>query len=213
MIIDMHIHTKPASACSDLDPAELIEEAKRIGLDGVCITEHDKIWAPEAIRELREKYDFLVLRGTEITSMDGDMLVFGLDREFDKIISVKELRGLVDEVDGVMIAAHPFRGAFLEGGEVSIPGVTLTVEEACKKPFLKFMDTVESLNGENSELEDEFTLKVCEGLNMKGTGGSDAHSAKEVGRAVTIFEMDINCEKDLIRELKAGRFRAEIFRR
>ena len=213
MIIDMHIHTKPASACSDLAPEELIEEAKRIGLDGVCITEHDKIWAPEAIRELREKYDFLVLRGTEITSMDGDMLVFGLDREFDKIISVNELRRLVDEVGGVLIAAHPFRGAFLEGGEVSIPGVTLTVEEACKKPFLKFMDTVESLNGENSELEDEFTLKVCEGLDFKGTGGSDAHSAKEVGRAVTIFEKDISCEEDLIEELKAGRFRAEIFRR
>jgi len=212
MIIDLHIHTKPASGCSDLDPVELIKEAKKIGLDGVCLTEHDKIWNQDAIQKLREEYDFLVLGGVEITSMDGDILVFGLEKEIEGIVSVNKLRELVDEAEGVMIASHPFRGAFIEGGEFSIPGVTLTVDEACKKPFLKFMDTIETINGQNSDLENEFTVKVCNQLHLKGTGGSDAHSPPEVGKSVTIFEGRIENEEDLIRELKAGRFKAEIFR-
>jgi len=212
MIIDLHIHTKPTSRCSDLDPVELIKEAKRIGLDGVCLTEHDKIWAPDAIHKLRKEHNFLVLGGVEVTSMDGDILVFGLEKEIAGIVSVKELRRFVDEVEGVMIASHPFRGAFIEGKEFSIPGLTLSVEEVCKKSFLEFMDTIESLNGQNSDLENEFTVKVCQKLNLKGTGGSDAHSHIEVGRAVTIFENRIEDEKDLIKELKTGRFRAEMFR-
>ncbi|MFH1625541.1 MAG: PHP domain-containing protein [Pseudomonadota bacterium] len=212
MIIDLHIHTKPASGCSDLAPAELIEEAKRIGLDGVCLTEHDKIWDADAVNRLREEHGFLVLRGVEITSMDGDILVFGLEKEVDGIVSVGGLRRLVDEAHGVMIASHPFRGAFIEGKEFSIPGLTLSVEEACKKPFLEFLDTIEVLNGQNSDLENDFTVKVCQRLNLQGTGGSDAHSHLEVGRSVTIFENRIEDEKDLIRELKAGRFRARMFR-
>ena len=213
MIIDMHIHTKPASACSDLDPAEMIEEAKKIGLDGVCLTEHDKIWHPDTVRNLRKEHGFLVLGGVEITSMDGDVLVFGLEKEINGIVSVDELRRLVDEVEGVMIAAHPFRGSFLEGKDFFVPGLTLTVEEACKKPFLKPMDTIESINGENSDVENEFAEKVCQRLNLTGTGGSDAHSRSEVGHVVTIFENRIEDEKDLIRELKAGRYKADTFRK
>jgi len=153
-----------------------------------------------------------VLGGVEVTSMDGDILVFGLEKEIAGIVSVGELRKLVDGVEGVMIASHPFRGAFIEVEEFFIPGLTLSVEEACKKPFLKFMDTIESLNGQNSDLENEFTVKVCQKLNLQGTGGSDAHSHIEIGRSVTIFENRIENEKDLIKELKAGRFKAEVFR-
>ena len=213
MIIDMHIHTKPASGCSDLDPEDMIEEAKKIGLDGVCLTEHDKIWPLDTVRNLGKKHDFLVLAGVEITSMDGDVLVFGLEKEINGIVSVDELRRLVDEIEGVMIAAHPFRGAFIEGKDFFVPGLTLTVEEACKKPFLKPMDTIESINGENSDVENEFAVKVCQRLNLTGTGGSDAHSRSEVGHVVTIFENGIEDEKDLIRELKAGRYKADTFRK
>ncbi|MDY6967054.1 MAG: PHP domain-containing protein [Spirochaetota bacterium] len=213
MIIDMHIHTIPASQCSEITPVELIEEAISIGLDGICLTEHDKIWDSEEIRKLSEEHNFLVLGGVEITSMDGDILVFGLDKECEGIVSINELRKKVDEVGGVMIAAHPFRGAFIEGKDFSIPGLSLSVEEASKKPYLKQMDTIEAINGENSDIENEFTMNVCNMLNLKGTGGSDAHTLQEVGRSVTIFENRIENVQDLIRELKAGRYRAEMYRK
>lgn len=212
MIIDLHIHTKPASACSSLDPIDLIREAKRIGLDGICLTDHDKVWDPQEVAKLRREYDCVILRGVEVTSMEGDILVFGLEEELKGIISPEKLRKIVDEVGGIMLVSHPFRGAFIAGKEFSIPGLTLTVEDACKEHVFQFVEGMEVLNGENSDVENTFALEVCQKLNLRGVGGSDAHVASAVGRYVTIFERDIHTEEDLIQELKAGRFRAEKFR-
>jgi predicted metal-dependent phosphoesterase TrpH len=41
MIIDLHAHTGPYSDDSQLNPQELIQKAKRSGLDGICFAEHD----------------------------------------------------------------------------------------------------------------------------------------------------------------------------
>lgn len=206
MIIDLHIHTCPASACSSLDPEELIVEAKKIGLDGVCLTEHDHLWPPDEIKQLRERHNFLVLGGVEITSMDGDILVFGLQEEPGGIVSLEKLRAAVNSVGGIMLVSHPFRGAFIAGKEFTIPGLALTVEDACQEAIFHWVDGMEILNGENSELENDFAMEVCQKLNMFGVGGSDAHKTGEVGRCVTIFSQEIKDEEGLIRELKAGRF-------
>lgn len=212
MLIDLHIHTKPASPCSTLDPIELIQAAKRIGLDGVCLTEHDKLWDPQELQRLRRDYEFLVLGGIEVTSMEGDILVFGLAEEPKGIISPEKLRKMVDQSGGVMLASHPFRGAFIAGKEFSIPGLTLTVEEACKEQIFRYVDGMEVLNGENSDLENDFAVEVCQQLSLRGVGGSDAHTASEVGRCVTVFEREVCSEEDLVQELKAGRFRVEKLR-
>ena len=52
MILDLHIHTSWHSADSNLSPIELIREAKRLGLDGVVVTEHDRGWDRFRAREL-----------------------------------------------------------------------------------------------------------------------------------------------------------------
>jgi hypothetical protein len=212
MIIDLHIHTKPASACSSLDPIELFQEAKRIGLDGICLTEHDKLWDSQEVARLRKEYDLVILRGVEVTSMEGDILVFGLKDELNGIISLEKLREVVDETGGVMLASHPFRGGFIAGKEFTIPGLTLTVENACKEHVFQFVEGMEVLNGENSDIENEFAVEVCQQLSLRGVGGSDAHNVSEVGRCVTIFEQKISTEEELIQELKAGQFRVEKFR-
>jgi hypothetical protein len=95
-IIDLHVHTSPASPCSSADVNLLIEEAKRIGLDGTCLTDHNFVWEPAEVEELRQRHDFLVLAGNEITTDQGDMLVFGPSRNIGVIIRLKDLR---DEVD------------------------------------------------------------------------------------------------------------------
>ena len=68
MLIDLHIHTKPASYCSELDPLDMIHRAKKIGLHGVCIAEHDVIWSRSDIEKLSREYDFPVFRGMEVNT-------------------------------------------------------------------------------------------------------------------------------------------------
>jgi hypothetical protein len=62
-VIDLHVHSYPASSCSVASADQLIEEAKSIGLDGICLTEHNYLWEAGKIEELRQHYGFLVLRG------------------------------------------------------------------------------------------------------------------------------------------------------
>ncbi len=201
-LIDLHVHTYPASPCSSAPVDQLIEEAKRIGLDAVCLTDHNHVWSKNDVEALRQKHGFLVLGGNEITTNQGDMLVFGLENDIKGIIRLKDLRAEVLAADGFMIVAHPFRGFLIVG----VDEVGLTPEKAIKRPLLKSVDAVEIMNGKVTKRENEFAAKVAAGLDLPATGGSDAHEVFEVGRYATHFDDIIKNEQDLVTALKEGRY-------
>ena len=58
MLIDLHNHTWPRSHDSVLDPEDLVQRAKAAGLDGICLTEHDKIWDHATVKQMEEKAQF-----------------------------------------------------------------------------------------------------------------------------------------------------------
>src|SRR5262245_65763681 len=111
MILDLHIHTSWHSADRNLSPVDLIREAKRLGLDGVVFTEHDRGWDRFRARDLAAEHEFLFLRGMEVSTDLGHILVCGLDEYVSGIQRAEKLRQVVDDAGGVMMAAHPFRRA------------------------------------------------------------------------------------------------------
>ncbi len=201
-LIDLHVHTFPASPCSSASVDKLIEEAKRIGLDAICLTDHNHVWRKDDVDKLRQRHGFLILRGNEITTNQGDMLVFGLDKDIQGIISLEDLRAEVLDAGGFMIVAHPFRGFLIVG----VDEVGLTPEKAMERPLLKSVDAVEVMNGKVTKRENEFASEVATGLGLPATGGSDAHEVFEVGRYATHFADIIKNEQDLVNALKAGRY-------
>ena len=212
MVVDLHVHTKAFSSDSRLAPEEAIQEAKRIGLDAICFTEHNKAWPVEEIRRLGQKWDFPVISGVEVDTIEGHILVFGLHRdfvEFGGIIRAYELREIVNQAGGVMIAAHPLRGFRV----FSFSSLKLSPEQASKRPIFQSVDALEGFSGGAMENENHFAQQVAQKLGLKMTGGSDAHSLEEVGRCVTIFENNIRDETELLTELKRGKFNAAYFRK
>ncbi|MGB6067025.1 MAG: PHP domain-containing protein [Desulfomonilaceae bacterium] len=207
-IIDLHCHTFPASPCSSAAVDELITEAKRIGLDGMCLTDHNYVWDPQEVADLSKKRHFLLLRGNEITTDQGDMIVFGLDLDIKGIIKLDELREEVSKAGGFVIVAHPFRG-FLTFG---VGRLGLTPEKAMERILFKFVDAVEVLNGKVTEKENQFAAKVAEGLKLPTTGGSDAHEVSAVGIFATRFFQPIRDEKGLVEALKSGNYSPVVFR-
>ena len=199
-VIDLHVHTYPASSCSSAPVDELIQEARRIGLNGICLTDHNHVWAPARVEELRQKHGFPIFRGNEITTDQGDMLVFGLEEDIRGIIQLDDLRRLVDQADGFIIVAHPFRGFLVVG----IGQTGLTPEQAMARPLFSKVDAVEILNGKVTARENDFAARVAAGLNLPVTGGSDAHETGEVGHYATSFPGPINSERELVEALKAG---------
>ena len=110
MRIDLHIHTAPLSACSYIDPHELVQEAGRLRLDGICLTEHQVLWDPVEVDKLAREGGIKIFRGNEFTTNQGDILVFGFYEDIKELMIIQELREKVKKAGGYMIAAHPFRG-------------------------------------------------------------------------------------------------------
>ena len=177
MVIDLHVHTFPASACSAMSADEAIGEAKRVGLDGICLTDHNYVWDRDVVDDLGKKHDFLVFRGNEITTDQGDMVVFGLETDITGVVRLEDLRKEVLKADGFIIVAHPFRG-FLTFG---MGRLGLTPEKAMERPLFKHVDAVEVLNSKVTEKENDFASEVSAGLDLPVTGGSDAHETEGWG--------------------------------
>ena len=92
MKIDLHTHTVYGSGCSHIDPSALVEQAKRVRLDGVCITEHNQLWVPERIERLSRKHNFVVIGGVEVLTGCGEILVFGLHESVRWVRYAEDLR-------------------------------------------------------------------------------------------------------------------------
>lgn len=184
-----------------MEPSELARRAREVGLDAVCITEHNAPWEEDALRALSESSGFRVLGGMEVSTELGDVLVFGVRGRLLAGSRIEDLRRLVGEQDGLMLAAHPFRC-------YSWPGAVMDVEAAAALPVFRWVDAVEVFNGTSLWAEVEFGCAVLERLGLPGVGGSDAHSPLSVGRCYTEFEREVASVEELVAELRAGRFRA-----
>ena len=206
MLIDLHTHSYPHSDDSFMSVDELIEGSKSLGLDGICLTDHDAFWTDEQIRDLSSKHEFLVIPGCEINTEAGHVLVFGLSQYEFGMHKPEFLRASVDQVDGVMIAAHPYRRRFLEE-PAERPGVREEMlERASGDGFFRMCRGIEALNGRGLAVQNQFSLELGGRLSTNMTAGSDAHKVEQIGTVATEFQRPVSCLEDLIRELREGRY-------
>lgn len=193
--VDLHIHTRVSSRDSDADPADVIEAARAAGLDAIAITEHEAIEGALVTRALGRNSGFLVLAGVEVRTDIGDLLVFGVERDFEPLCCHQALLAEVDAARGAVIAAHPYRNAHRSLGDrvATVDGVRV----------------IEVHNARNPASANDQAVLAAHVHGLHGTGGSDAHRAEEVGGAVTVFGDRLTDERDLIEALRAGRFAVE----
>ncbi|MYE39131.1 MAG: PHP domain-containing protein [Chloroflexi bacterium] len=186
---------------------EAIEGAKSLGLDGICLTDHDAFWAEQQARGLSLKHEFLVLPGSEINTDAGHVLTFGLRRYEFGMHKPEFLRACADRDGGVLIAAHPYRRRFLEqpGSDPDVRAGML--ERAVADPFFGLCEAIEGLNGRGSVEQNRYSADLGASLTLPATAGSDAHRVAQLGTAATEFHGKIECVADLIRLLKSGQYR------
>ena len=213
MIIDIHTHTYPTSDDSLLTPEDLIDEAKRIGLDGVCLTDHDRFWEPKDMAALSRKHDYLVIPGCEVTTEEGHLLVYGLQEYIFGMHKAQFVKDLVDDAGGAIVVAHPYRRKYTKVAHTSQQALYEMLDYACSSDVFSLANAVEVFNGRGSKEENAFSAEVAKRLDMGGTGASDAHKIEDIGTFATEFEADIRDLDDFIGELKAGRFRPRVLRK
>lgn len=212
-LFDLHIHTTKGSSDSSLSPEDLILEADRLGLRGLCITEHSGPWDKHEFRRFASLHSMVLIRAMEVETDMGHMLAFGMDEYQAGFHIADNLSRAARATGGFVVTAHPFR-AVLNRPRMARPLLYQSEseplperpEEALGHPVFKLADAVEVANGGTADNENEFALKVAESLKMPVTGGSDAHSVNGIGKFVTAFRDDINNEAEFLKALRSGAF-------
>lgn len=188
MFIDLHMHEKRFSKDSFLMLEEMVELAKKRGLDAICITDHDDMGLRTYAEEYSKKVGFPIFVGIEFYSLQGDILAFGIDSYPDERISAQEFIDMVHEQGGVVISAHPFRHN-RRGLEDNLD-------------TLKGVDAIEILNGSTLPDATMMAVKYARKYGFAITGGSDCHYPDKVGICATYFPKEIKTMEELVTAIK-----------
>ncbi|OEU64152.1 MAG: hypothetical protein BA870_07425 [Desulfuromonadales bacterium C00003094] len=168
MKFDLHIHSK-YSYDSLLRPDTIIKVAKKKGLDGVAVTDHNTIRGGVEASKVNKDDDFVVIVGSEIKTEYGDVIGLFLTDE----IRSRVFADVVDEIrnqGGLTVLAHPFR-----------KGIVFPID------LLGHVDLIEGFNARSPKNLNQKAIELARDCRIPVTAGSDAHLGFEIGmgRAVT----------------------------
>ena len=187
--IDLHIHSHYSKDGFE-SISDIILEAKKKGLDGIALTDHNTIDGLDEAKKIGIKNGIIVITGCEIKSMHGDILAYGVTDVIKKGMSVTETIYRIHELNGIAVAAHPYP------------------EISHRTKMYKFLnlgfDVIETKNA-RSLLMNYKSKKMAEKLNIPQTGGSDAHSLGEIGNAYTEIDSKDKTEKSILEAIKSGK--------
>ncbi|NDG71550.1 MAG: PHP domain-containing protein [Proteobacteria bacterium] len=104
---DLHTHTFFSSdACNS--PEEMIEAARRRGLSGIAITDHNTCEAHNYMQGRQLPEGFLVIPGVEVSTAEGHLLCIGATLPYLKGKPAREVLAEIKKAGGIGIPAHPF---------------------------------------------------------------------------------------------------------
>ncbi len=208
MILDLHTHSiKSDDGRAKVDNYCKWIRARNIPIDGFVLTEHRQFDFESDYSELAEEYSLTILKGSEVETEYGHVLVFGvtedLVEEFDFSSIRIPLATVIQscEKHGAMpVPCHPGRPRV---------GMSAHLEEFGVPSGVRI---VEVYNGGSRGAEDEIAQEMARTQGYQGIGGSDAHIVSHIGRCATRFNTSIHSEQDLVAALDAGEFEPVTFR-
>lgn len=216
MLLDLHVHTTRGSGDSSLRPEELVKEARRLGLDGVCLTEHTHSWTNDEIDRVIGESGVRFFRALEVETDAGHALVFGENGYDSDMRNLARLFERARNSGSAIVLAHPFRHLNAPGPEQRCiltreagvqPG---DVAAAAEIAALGYAHAIEVVNGATPETDNDFALEVATLLGCPSTGGSDAHSMHGLASGVTEIAGDPRDEFELAEIIRAGGVRAGV---
>jgi hypothetical protein len=185
----MHVHTF-YSYDSTITPKELVTYAKKHGLDAVAVTDHDVF---EGASWLSKNREFLIIPGIEVSTLYGHVLGLNVKEGIPPKLDVNTTIEKIHEAGGIAIAAHP----------------TAIYRGKLRRHMTAEFDAVEVVNASSFpfRFSNYINRKIARRLNLPQTGGTDAHTALEIGMAYSL--VDASLDKDeIISAIKKGKVKA-----
>lgn len=187
-LFDLHVHSH-YSADAVTSPVDLVQQAKKNGLAGFAITDHNRTDSFSAFKQLQKnEKNLLIVFAEEVKILEnqtvmGEVLCYFVNDRI-KPASFGEILDQARQQGALTSIAHPFdwfRKPFRKD-----------LQTECKK-----VDAIEACNG-RSYLH-SFNRRAFDFVQKNGaafTAGSDAHSLAELGNAA------FTCSADSHEELR-----------
>ena len=214
---EVHMHTAQSSACGITDGRDYIAEFKRLGYDGIIITDHffhgntrpsrSLPWPDyidefckgyEVAKEEGDKQGLKVFFGWEENHHGDEYLVYGPDKEWLKkhpeirdADHVEYLR-IIHEAGGLVVQCHPFRERDY-------------LTDIYLHPYQ--CDAMEACNYGNPESQDILAYNFCKAHGIKMTSGTDLHDVSLLKGSCSgmLFEKPIETIFDYVNTIKSGK--------
>jgi len=202
---ELHVHSNHSDGKNTLP--EIIEGAKREGLDFIALTDHNTV---SGFSSIPDKSDLLVIRGMELTTYYGHALALGITSFIDwhSKERMRNINDIIDEVHlqkGLFAIAHPF---YI--GDPVCAGCTWKLGEI---DYQK-VDLIEVWAGcwKNRKIENYKSFRLWDkllnqGLKVVGISGRDWHDVNERksdGIPKTFVYADSLSEDEILKGFRKG---------
>ncbi len=181
---DIHIHSDYSDGMATVE--QILDYAEnQTDLDLIAITDHDMFDGADKARELaaRRRYRFAVLTGMDVTTIEGHLLVLGIDKPVRSLQPLDRTIAQVHEQGGVVVVPHPMSWLIRSVGRRGI----LRIHQNPHSEI--YFDGFETMNPSfaGQVTSAQATLLNQNVLHLAPTGGSDSHTLNMIGTGVTRF--------------------------
>ena len=181
---DLHLHSRASIDC-DTPYRALAAMAKRRGLQGLAITDHDTLDGFERVREMWPE-DLHLIAGCERTLFDKSHAIGLFISRNLQSQTIRELIPEIHEQGGLVYMPHPFRAYS------GLLGVGSKHSENDQQWALEQADIIEIFNRKCTAEENRLALELLNHLPKAFAAASDAHFAHEIGFACTEFSAPLS---------------------
>jgi hypothetical protein len=168
MKIDFHVHTY-RSIDAVPNPRQVVKYARKLGLDALAITDHNRLFPASEARRLSREFGPLIIPGIEGGNIAAQKhwIALGIFHPSESP-AINTILSLIRREGGVSIAPHPH--------------TRLGYADYADRGF----DAVEALNGS----EPQSNARIRNTRKIPEVGGSDAHALLMMGHIWTHVDAD-----------------------
>lgn len=180
---DLHIH--PSGNWADAETTVAIYAAlSTSGLQVAVLSEHDRIDVARelVLRSRDEGLPIELVVGEEVTTSQGHLLGIGLSARVAAGRSLAETVTMIHDQGGIAVVAHPLLPSYMAAPERLL--VELAEGDPAHRP-----DALEAMHPTAAWIPGwrRSVQRLAERCDYAIVGGSDAHTARSVGRVWTSF--------------------------
>lgn len=173
MRFDLHVHSNYSDGHDDVKT--ILKAARKRGLNGIAITDHDSLGGSRAARRVIKdlNFDMIIIPGAEVTTSRGHLLVLGVNEIPKRGLTPEETTEAAHALGGITVVPHPYHPFRHAIGRIP------------------FCDAVEVYNSKHLfGIANARARMGAKRRRLPMVAGSDSHFAATVGLGVTRIEAE-----------------------